>query len=800
MTNLRIHSLIPRMNRQPTSRHHTHNLWPWLMVALLLLAFALRLHRAGDRAVWWDEGWSVWVARQSLAQIAYQTGHDVHPPVYFWLLHLWRAASGDSEFGLRMFSAVFGTLTIAATYLLGRATANKPVGFLAALFLTLSRFHIVWSQEMRMYALAGFLAVLGTWAARRVWARGKPADYALYIFCMTAGLLTLYLFFPIPVAINIAWLWELRHAPNRRQSLLKWGAAQLVILGIVGAWLVYALPGFLSTSSATPIAVWDFLKIYWTVLVTGIPLNVDDYARLTLPVLAVFATAVLTLILQSRRRWQTGRDLTLFLSGLLIPLAVVAYVTIPKAGAYAPPFDPRYLVIFTGYYVILLAWGLGRLGNGRRWPLTAALAAVVIGVSLAGMRGYYNGRIRIDDYTSLGRALQAYAHPGDAVVLYSDRDWPIFAYHYADDWIGLPHLWDVGPQTAADFLTPLWESSDGLWLVVTPYAGVTDPGGHAPAWLAERATAVREYPYGDKALRFYARTPKRAAQMETLNPAAHPRFPADIIIAPGVTLTGFDQASRDYASGDTVHLGVYWQRAAAAKEAYAEAEVGLMDENGRAWQWEYVPLSPERAWAEDGRLRDELALLIPPEAPAGAYTFYVFNNQGETSHFGGFRLRQRQTTFVNLADVTISRPLDVAFANGIRLLGYDIANESVAPGGALHMTLYWQTDQAVTQPYKVFTHLLGEVYNAETDNFLWGQQDNEPVNGRRPTTGWRPGEVIIDAYAMPIAANAPAGVYTLEIGLYDPITGARLPVVDESGTAVADHVVLETAVTVTPLE
>ncbi|MBK6324741.1 MAG: glycosyltransferase family 39 protein [Chloroflexi bacterium] len=249
MTNLRIHSLIPRMDRQPTSRHHTHNLWPWLMVALLLLAFALRLHRAGDRAVWWDEGWSVWVARQSLAQIAYQTGHDVHPPVYFWLLHLWRAASGDSEFGLRMFSAVFGTLTIAATYLLGRATANKPVGFLAALFLTLSRFHIVWSQEMRMYALAGFLAVLGTWAARRVWARGKPADYALYIFCMTAGLLTLYLFFPIPVAINIAWLWELRHAPNRRQSLLKWGAAQLVILGIVGAWLVYALPGFLSTSS-----------------------------------------------------------------------------------------------------------------------------------------------------------------------------------------------------------------------------------------------------------------------------------------------------------------------------------------------------------------------------------------------------------------------------------------------------------------------------------------------------------------------------------------------------------------------
>jgi hypothetical protein len=96
----------------------------------------------------------------------------------------------------------------------------------------------------------------------------------------------------------------------------------------------------------------------------------------------------------------------------------------------------------------------------------------------------------------------------------------------------------------------------------------------------------------------------------------------------------------------------------------------------------------------------------------------------------------------------------------------------------------------------VFTHLLGDVFNAETGNFLWGQQDNEPVNNKRPTPTWRPGEVIVDAYAMPTALNAPVGVYRLEIGLYNPVTGARLPVVDEDGEFVADHVVLETAVTV----
>ncbi|MFO7682735.1 MAG: glycosyltransferase family 39 protein, partial [Chloroflexota bacterium] len=464
------------MNAAPT--RNTAQLWRWLMVALLLLAFGLRLHRTGDRAVWWDEGWSVWVARQSLSDIAFQTGHDVHPPVYFWLLHLWQEGTGDTEFALRAFSGALGTLAIAAVYLLGRTVANAPTGFLAALFLTVSRFHIIWSQEMRMYALAGLLALLGAWAARRVWERGKPVDYALYILCMTAGLLTLYLFFPIPLAINIAWLWVLWRSQNRQRALFTWGAAQAAILVVMGLWLSYALQGFLSTSSATPIGVWDFLKIYWTVLVTGIPLNVEAYARYTLPVLVVFVTAVFTLILQSRRHWRMARDVTLLLSGLLIPLAVVVYVTIPKAGSYAPPFDPRYLVIFTGYYSLLLAWGILRLGAGRRWPLAAALSSVVFYVSWVGMQGYYSGRILMDDYKSLANTLAAYAQPGDAVVLHSDRDWPIFDYHADRPWTGVPHLWAVDGETAVSFLSPLWQNSSGVWLVLTPYANVTDPAGY----------------------------------------------------------------------------------------------------------------------------------------------------------------------------------------------------------------------------------------------------------------------------------------------------------------------------------
>ena len=753
----------------------------WFMIALLLLAFGLRLHRAGDRSVWWDEGWSVWVARQSPAEILYETGHDVHPPLYFWLLHSWREVSGDSEWGLRALSAIWGTLTVAATYLLGRIVASRKVGLLAALFVTLSRFSIVWSQEIRMYALASLLAVLGLWAAVRVWDRGRPFDYALYILFMTVGLLTLYMFFPVPVAANVAWLWVFWHSRRRKEALIKWAAAQVMILIIIGAWLSYALGGFLSTVSAAPIAMIDFLKIYWTVLVVGIPLNVDTYARYTIPVLLIFFAAVAALIWGARRDWHMARHLTMFLTGLLLPIAVVYYVTLPKVGTYSPPFSPRYLVIFSGYYSILLAWGILCLGQGRRWLLSPLLSLVVILAALVGMRGYYQGRRLIDDYKSLTATVQAYAREEDAVLLYTDRDWPVFDYHLAQEWRGVPHLWNVIPEVADDYLAPIWEEHEGVWLVVTPYAGITDPQGHLLDWLAERATAVTSISYGDKALHFYARTPERAATMSDLAPGVVPRYEQTAVVAPSTTLIGYDQAVHDFAFGDTAHLFLYWQK----DNGTAVTEVGIMDRAGE-WGWGTGLDIPAET------PRQQVDLIIPPEAPTGEYTFYLLDDRGKMRRFGELKVRGQGTAVLTAADVDIANRLEADFANGIQLLGYDVETKSPQPGEALHLTLYWLSDEPITQRYKVFTHLLGDVFNGETENFLWGQQDNEPVNASRPTTTWRTGEVIVDSYAIPIAPHAPSSEYRIEIGLYDPATGARLGIIGENGTAVSDHLILTT--------
>ena len=61
--------------------------------------------------------------------------------------------------------------------------------------------------------------------------------------------------------------------------------------------------------------------------------------------------------------------------------------------------------------------------------------------------------------------------------------------------------------------------------------------------------------------------------------------------------------------------------------------------------------------------------------------------------------------------------------------------------------------------------------------------------GRHPTTTWVPGEVVVDAYEIPIRADAPPGAHVIEVGMYDPGTLQRLSVLDPTG-AVGDRILL----------
>ena len=116
---------------------------------------------------------------------------------------------------------------------------------------------------------------------------------------------------------------------------------------------------------------------------------------------------------------------------------------------------------------------------------------------------------------------------------------------------------------------------------------------------------------------------------------------------------------------------------------------------------------------------------------------------------------------------------------------YDLKADHVAAGDTLHLALYWRALAGMERSYKVFTPLLGD------DGRIWGQKDDFPGQGALPTTSWVVGEVIVDEYEITVDPGAPIGDYQLEIGMYDPRSGARLPILDEKGEIQGDRILLE---------
>ncbi len=754
-------------------------------MAIIVVGFFLRVYRLGDRSVWWDEGYTGWIAREPLGAIAMISAHDVHPPLFYWLLTGWRLISGDSEFGLRLFSVFIGLLTLAAVYRLGQASRGSWVALLAALFLAINRFHIIWSQEIRMYILAAFWATLALWATVQYWKRPSVRYGLLYVIFMAGGLYTLYLFALLLAVTNAAALWWIWRSESRLRALAGWTALQIGVLLVYLPWILYALDRIRTASTASSFRFLEFLEIYWTMLTMGIPVAVERYWVYTIPVLALAILS--TLYLARRVRGQSVHEsifLLLFL-GVTLPAAAVYLISLPRdTFFYAPQIAPRYLIIVIAAYVVLLAYGLWELS--RRWRLAASLAAlVVVVVGLIGLRSYHPGRIIHDDYQSLVATIEAYRRPEDVVILFTDRDWPIFAFHYEGQWTGIPASWQITPKTAENTLSGLWQDHQGIWLVSTPNAAQADPQGLLAGWLESRAAATASYEFGDKRLDFYARDQDRAATIDQIVDSSFAR-PIHIVSPEGLELFAYDVPVPEYESGDTVALALYWQG-----QGQETVTAGIMDEEQRPLQSKMESISLVGA-----PLRQQLNLVVPPDAPSGDYSLFVRFSSGPSIPFGDISVRQRQRTILGVGDVEIQQPTPYTFANGLRLLGYDLAEREVQAGESVPLTLYWQTDRQQEERYKVFTHIQGTTFNNE-GNLLWGQQDNEPANGTRPLPQWRIGEVIVDRYSIPVNEQAPPGEYALIVGLYHPVSGERLLLSDDAGEQ-ADHATLTTLSVVAP--
>ncbi len=125
----------------------------------------------------------------------------------------------------------------------------------------------------------------------------------------------------------------------------------------------------------------------------------------------------------------------------------------------------------------------------------------------------------------------------------------------------------------------------------------------------------------------------------------------------------------------------------------------------------------------------------------------------------------------------------------ISLKAFAVDSPNTNPSNASGLTfypprlmLYWQTTVPLRNNYTIFIHLRA------ADGFVMSQADGLPVSGHYHTTVWQPGELIQDIHPLP--PEDFNQVDHLVIGLYDPVTGRRLPAFGPAGDRLGDDAIV----------
>jgi hypothetical protein len=369
---------------------------------------AVRLYTRSD--LWLDEALTVNIARLSPGDMVDALTRDGHPPLYYFLLHAWMGAFGESNEAVRALSAVFGILTLPLTYLVGRRLGGVRCAVAALIVMAASPFAVRYSTETRMYSLVMVLVLCG-WLAVRA-SLDRPSPLRLASVALTGGLLALthywsfYLLAATAVLLAVAWR---RGSATAGRTLLGLAASVLVFL----PWL----PSFLEQagSTGTPWGRPERPTVVLTISLTdwgGGPNAEAQLLGIVLLALALFA--VLGRPLDRLRaevdlRTQPALRIEAALALLTVVLAIVAGYLTNSA------FASRYTAVIFPLVVLLVGYGLSRLPD-RAW--LPALATVLVLSAAGDVRNVVTQRTQSGEIASY---IVDNGLPGDVVAFCPDQ-------------------------------------------------------------------------------------------------------------------------------------------------------------------------------------------------------------------------------------------------------------------------------------------------------------------------------------------------------------------------------------------
>ena len=392
-----------------------------LALGIVTLAAVLRWYNLANWDMWTDEVQTLWTAISGDFKEGpmYRTA-----PVNFWLTGMALRVFGENELGLRFIPWLTGVATVAVFLWSISKWFGSRVALLGGLFITLSMWHIGWSQTGRHFALQTLLVLLAmhfffsTWLGGRRW--GLWVSAALFLMGLFTHSSTAFYVAAVLAFLGVGWLAAVAGEAERKP----------------GVWLRAAIPYAIAIGIYLPIffGIGRYLmanKEAWNP-----PWNILGSLIFYVPPWVFFPVVAGVLVLAARRQIHVGAFLLFLVLGPAVLVTVSSAVTIASA-AYCLASLPAAAILLgiTGDW--LLDTADGRLQRLAAILLIGGLFASQ-GVVLAHYYFIFNGlKPRWEEVTRFVEQRRVtgeefFAAEGDVAQFYVGRE--------NADWIGHANL------------------------------------------------------------------------------------------------------------------------------------------------------------------------------------------------------------------------------------------------------------------------------------------------------------------------------------------------------------------------
>ena len=591
----------------------------WIVVALTLLALAVRVYRLDFFALRGDESFTVQFS--SLPSDELFEGIrtvEPNPPLYYYALRGWMAAAGQGEYATRFFSVFFGVLAVPLIFALGRAMGGRSIGLVAAGIMTVNPFQIFHSQDVRNYTLWPALLIAAWWCLWQAIQRGRARDWAGYALLTLLGLYTHYYHAFVVLADNLfaGSLIVLRgwqpagYAGARRRLLVTWALLQAAVgIGFL-AWLAIgstrAIEEIWSGASATLFEIMGRTAAAFSVG-ESVPGNLA--LLLTVPAAILVGVGAIAF---SRRSPGGARML---LIGLAVPLMCVFVVSLAR-----PLYRARYLNVTAPAFYLLAAQGIVALAAPPRLRVIGVSAAtawlVVAGYSHT--QALFNPRFaKSPDWPARAAYFESNQQPGDVIVQnYPD---PSLGHYYHGDAplliVPTGYLDEARRAETERTLQDLLNHYERIWL--TPFiSSAWDVDGTVERRLARSADRVWTGQIAGLDAQLYETPSVFASNIQRL----------DAAFEQGITLLGYRVAADRVQPGETLHLVLYWQADSPVGADYNVFTHLLDASSALRAQQDNAPVGgtyPTSQWMAGELVVDAYDIALPSDLPAGVYTIEV---------------------------------------------------------------------------------------------------------------------------------------------------------------------------------